>query len=87
MIKDKSLLKVGSWIMMEYGFKNRDFYVYSVIEDYVELGRKNWLVSDAEYFELNDVLRNATYLGEGKMKWYWKFLPFRDVLCPFKYYK
>lgn len=33
----------------------------------------------ADYFEPNPV-----YLGRTKKRWWWRFVPFRDLVCPFK---
>ncbi len=75
-------LKPGSWLMMEFGYHWRVFYILYVLGDNVILGSPNWLVSDATQISKTR-LKGAELLGQGKQRWWWRFLPWRDLVCPF----
>ena len=71
---------------MDYGFDRLEFYVVGSYPDTLALTRPCWCVSSMEYFTLTELLERApTILGQGKLKWYWRFLPWRDVVA--KYHK
>jgi hypothetical protein len=74
----------GDWIAMEYGFTNKLFYVHSVYPHGVCICTTSWCVSDMECHTFAALgKRGFMYIGRTKAKWYWRFLPFRDVICPY----
>lgn len=85
-IKD---LEPGDWVNMAYGYYRHDFYVLRVLQDkYVVLGKPTWCVDTTvikSYEELNSDYYTPIFIGKGKEKWYWRFLPWRNVIVPFKY--
>jgi|688.fasta_scaffold1101118_2 hypothetical protein len=78
-------LTPGAWIVMDWCFDAAKFLVYEATDTHVRLVREPWLTSSADWFSRKDVLetRRAAYLGHGKKKWYWKFLPWRDFVKPY----
>jgi len=80
-------LKAGDWINIGYGWERSDFYVTRSISGVgVHLSKPSWLVSSA-IFLTDEALKaghSPVYIGRSKLKWYWKLLPFRDLVCPFK---
>lgn len=78
------LLKVGDWFLMEYGFDVHKFYIAEICGNMVRLSKSNWLASSGEWLTRENMeLRHAQYIGHGKQKWYWRWLPWRDCITPF----
>ena len=75
-------LKPGSWLIMEYGYDQRVFYVLYVLGDSVILGHPSWLVRSATCIPKTR-LKGAELLGQGRPRWWWRFLPWRDLVVPF----
>jgi hypothetical protein len=78
-------LKPGDWINIEYGYSRKDLYVTRSIAGLVWVCSPEWPAFDSgcldkTYFNMFP----PTYLGPSKKKWYWKFLPFRILICPYK---
>lgn len=86
-------LEVGDWINMQYGFDRQDWCVLEKGCSWVRLGKPSWLVSSAEIVTLDRLFESdrdmwfntggPLYLGRGKKRWWWKFLPFRDCVFPY----
>jgi hypothetical protein len=84
-MKDK--LSVGTWVLMPYGYEHHVWYVYEVAGDMVLLGNRRWLVSGSKWFPVSYLNENARILGKGKVRWWWFFLPWRNLICPFTKYR
>lgn len=85
-IFDPATLKRGDWINMQFGFNRHDFYILNVSDSLIYLGKPDWLVSGHQiltHAELTGGFYEPIHLGSGKEKWYWRFLPWRDLICPF----
>lgn len=79
------LAKVGQWWLMEYGFDTFEFYVYRTTKTKVQIGKNGWLVSSAMWMDRDEFQqRGATFIGQGKLRWWWPALPcINDLICPF----
>jgi hypothetical protein len=79
-------LKVGGGLNMKFGYDRMNFYVHRITDEYIYLGLPCWCVSDSErttVAELEQGYYEPVYLGPTKKRWWWKFLPFRDLVCPY----
>jgi len=80
---DCSAFSVGGWWLMEYGFTLELFYIWERHGDKIFLSSPKWCVSFGVWMTRKEMqYRKAEYLGHGKRKWYWKFLPWRDFVTP-----
>ena len=76
-------LAVGDWVALEFGFVMRVFYVLRVSEgDGAWLGHPNWLASSAVFMPAAR-LSAAERLGSGRARWWWRFMPWRELHVPF----
>lgn len=83
-------LTTGTWFMMRYGGGLDRYYVAEVAGQWVRFSKPFWLASYGIWetmAELNQPRRDLVILGKGSRKWYWEFLPWRDLICPFYRYK
>lgn len=78
--------QVGEWYVMQYGNFNLLFYVLDVTNENVTLGTPIWLVSSAITISL-DHFQIAAYIGKGKRRWWWKYMPWKDLHMPFTWPK
>lgn len=79
-------MREGDWLLMEYGFDKLLFYIldaHSSPKD-ILLGRKNWLVSSSIWIPRDEINSKATIIGSTERRWWRKFTPFKDLICPFK---
>ena len=78
-------LRPGSWILMEYGYDYDEYYIAENINDEMFLvGSTRWLVSSSKWMKWSDMEeRHIFLLGHGTKRWWWKWLPFRDLICPY----
>lgn len=77
------LLVPGTWILLSPGLiSDKPFYVLSVQDGGVFIGHTGWLVSDA-VFVTWDYLKNITVIGRGHRRWWWRFIPWRQLVSPF----
>lgn len=76
---------VGDWVLLQFGFDGKIFYIAQVLERGVMIGRPSWCVSSLVYMSNEEFQKSfMERIGASKRRWWWKFLPFRDVVCPFK---
>ena len=75
-------LSEGVWVYGRYGSGPILFYVKRVIGETVVLGNPRWLASAVVALEVERVKKWAV-IGKGVRKWYWRFLPWRSLICPF----
>lgn len=75
-------IKVGDWFTIRFGFSDLDWYVLEVRGETVFLGQPKWLVSSSIRMERSKV-EAGEYLGPSRRRWWWRFVPFRDLVCPF----
>lgn len=71
----------GDWFLVEYGLPLKIY----VAEKYATRVRFSWsraLASNETYLSYEELL-SGEYLGRGKRRWWWRWLPIRDFLCPF----
>lgn len=76
------VLVPGDWVLMRYGFEHLIFYVLSVSGKGAHLGHPEWLVS-CSIFVPAEKLDRAELLGRGKPRWWWRFVPWRQLCLPF----
>ena len=79
--------KPGDFFSMVYGFSRLEVYVLSVETDGLRFSRKDWLASANMFISYKDLYdtKNATkFICHGKEKWYWKYLPWRDLIVKYK---
>lgn len=77
---------VGAWFLMDYGCERLKFYIAEVRRGQFRLSRRNWLASAGVWMTRRDMehpMHNAAYVGHGRAKWYWRWLPWRDCCVPF----
>ena len=80
-------VRPGDWFLMDRCEREK-FYVVEVCCRIAHLSRPGWMVNDG--FWLNEPEfkeQSLAYLGRGKKKWYWRFLPWRNLVCPYYYPK
>lgn len=81
-------VRPGDWFLIKYGIDTLTLYAAEVHCRIIRFSSRNWC-SDAGVWihepELSD--GGAIYLGRGKKKWYWAFLPWRNLVCPYFYPK
>jgi hypothetical protein len=87
--KIKKNLQPGDWFSAEFGFEHKIFYVVEREGEIVFATRRNWQVSAAQFFTLDEIYdkREGRYIGTGKLRWWWKFLPWRDGVVKYSYPK
>lgn len=91
-IANPEKLQPGDWFVNE-SWPEADERPFYVMENkpnikVVYASRPKWPASrpygflyspDPDY----DLVYGSVYLGRGKRKWYWRFLPWRDLIVPF----
>ena len=79
----KLLLTPGTWILLNSkSIYNKPFYVISAKKDGVFIGHPEWLVSDAIFLSWEHLM-DIQLVWRGSRRWWWRFVPWRDLLCPF----
>jgi hypothetical protein len=81
-----SAFAVGSWFTMNYGFTRYKFYIAEVAENRYRLSRRGWCSTDGVWMdrkEMESPVHRAEYIGQGRFKKLWKWLPWKDVVVPF----
>lgn len=73
---------VGDWFI----YTEAEYCILSKYDTQILLMRRDSLVSlsrwvNVSYFES----KGPVYLGTSKKKWYWRFIPWRDLVHPFPY--
>lgn len=81
-------LKEGDWIYFRYGTSLNLMYVSMVTPGGAVLGKPNWLVSAGVFIDNHRLVaavdeNHLIHLGRGKLRCWWRFLPWRDVVIPF----
>lgn len=77
-------LEVGDWVEIDYGYERVTFYVLERYGNSVRLGTPRWLVSSATSMSIRELAtKEPFYRGQGKFRWWWTLLPFRDLITPF----
>lgn len=84
-MKELKDLEKGDWIYIEYGYSFKLFYVMNndIDRELININSSSWLVNSFEIKLYKDI-KQFIYLGKTKLKWYWKYLPWRDIICPYK---
>lgn len=82
----------GDWVNIGYGFYRHDFYVLhnKPEEHIITLGLPTWCVSSSSVFPYNMLITipyNYYKSGHTKKRWWWKFIPGNDCICPYILYK
>jgi len=75
-------LNVGDWVLMHFCRRSIKWYVLEVAGDKALLGNPDWCVSASMWWETAHVINSSVYLGAGKIRWWWKFVPHRDLIIP-----
>lgn len=75
-------LQPGDWIKWRWS----RYYVQKNSGRHIQIGDPDWSVTSnttISYADMSDQYYPVKYLGRGKLKWYWRFLPWRNSICPF----
>lgn len=76
-------LQAGDWIDLAFGSTSRLYYVLANNGGLVRIGREEWLVRDADPYTHAELLEKGyRWMGRGKLRWWWKLLPWRQCFCP-----
>lgn len=89
-LKIRKRLQPGDWFEIEFGFRRRQFYVVDVVEDIIYATTPTWCVSPPRSFsfdEIYDDFHKGHYIGKGKLRWWWRFLPWRNICVKYSYPK
>lgn len=81
-----SAFVVGAWFTMQYGFDRYKFYIAEVAGSRFRISRKGWCSTDGVWMtrsEMEGIGHRAEYIGQGRPKRLWKWLPWKDVVVPF----
>lgn len=85
-MNDNNNYEPGTWIFMRYGTEFSKFYVQERIGDILLISRKAWLVSSHVSVTIEETKNGhhkGQVIGKGKNRWFWRFLPWRDLVCPY----
>jgi len=74
-------LVAGDWILWKYGLSHVRYYVLGNSCGMLTVGNPRWCVSSAMTNRHSD-MHDWAYIGHTQPRWFWKFLPWRDVVCP-----
>lgn len=79
-------IKKGFWILLKGYREYKEYYVVDIKKEFdvVKIGRKEWRYSSSEWTSLNSLTGNLLCVWQSKRKWWWKYFPFNDIICPFK---
>ena len=72
----------GTWLALDFGFEREVFYVVQATKEGAYLGHPKWLVSSATFMPWSR-LKGADIIGRGRPRWWWRFVPWRDLHVPF----
>ena len=75
-------LRSGDWFELKYGDYVVQWYVLGVSATSVIAGNPLWLTFSTETFSFRQIA-TAAYLGRGKPRWWWRFVPWRELIPPF----
>lgn len=73
----------GVWLALDYGFERRVFYVVRASATGAWIASPRWLVSSATFVPRSR-LDGAERLGRGAARWWWRFVPWRELIVPFR---
>lgn len=82
--------EVGDWVLITYetyDFTGSKYYISEIIGDKINFNPlRRSMFSDGMWISEEQLKTiNSTYIGRGKRKWYWRWLPWRELVCPFYY--
>ena len=84
-LPDASTCSVGSWWLIEYGTVYHSFYVTDVGTTQAKFTLTDWLVDNGVWMTWREMSqRKAEFRGVGKLKWYWKYIPWRNCIPKYK---
>ena len=77
--------RVGDWWLIDTDRNRWEFYVMQVAGDSVKFGSQQGRSIGGGLWVTIEELKplKTTFLGHGRPKWYWRFLPWRDLVCPY----
>jgi len=84
-----SRLVPGDWLRITYGYDRITVYVVENTGYSIIFNKRHWPVSSGGIEEKysdstwKDEGGSPIYLGRTKKRWWWKILPWRDVVCPY----
>jgi len=74
----------GDWILLEYGNSYSEWYVLYNTDRLIKICKPSWCVNDAIFIPYNNLnTKNWMFIKSTKMRWWWKFLPIRNLFCPY----
>jgi len=74
--------RVGDWWLLDVrGVK--EYYITGVAGDKIKISTPRAATMGVWITASDMALLDATFLGHGRPKWYWRFLPWRDLVCPY----
>jgi hypothetical protein len=82
---DVNDLEIGDFILADYGYDAKEFYVYKMTEKKIILGRRSWLNEAAMWVDKSDKMFNDfEFLCKGKFRYWTLFLPIiNNGISPF----
>lgn len=86
-LKDATGLVPGDWVEMQYGWDRHMFYVQENTARFCRLSMPTWCASSHDNMPPESFTRPwhapVVYLGRTKKRWWWRWLVFRDIVCPY----
>lgn len=90
-IEELETLVQGDWIRFRYGYDKNLWYVLDNDLDGKEIivGTSRFLASTTRLVSYNEIINpygkpdTVRFIGSSKLKWWWKYLPWREIVCPF----
>ena len=78
-------MKSGDWVIMRYGISFGLYYILNVTDEIVTWCSPKWLVSSAQFSTESEFQsRSPIVVGNTKRRWWRKYMPWRDLICPFR---
>ena len=69
---------------MQYGLHPDRFYIAESFQNHFRLSQPGFLASGGMWMSRREMeQRHAIYLGHGRRKWYWPYLPWKNTVPPF----
>ena len=83
-LKIRKRLQPGDWVELIYGISRKECYVTDIGYDSVELALATQ--PTFTFGSSNDEVygrRKGRYIGKGKLRWWWRFLPWRNSIAKY----
>lgn len=77
---------VGAWFTMNLGFDTSKFCVVEKIGNRLHLTTHSWCSDNGIWMTKEDMeneLHNAVFIGQGRKRKLWRYLPFNYLIMPY----